>query len=313
MSQIKVLYIAGSNRCGSTLLARVLGDLPGFVAIGEALVHFFYGSSDDHVPCGCGQNVADCPFWKGISIPSRGDRVAARWLRLRRTAFLQLYLHRHPEQANQWTNSLRDFYFAIADHARAEVIVDSSKSPLHAILLSVVPNIDLHVVHLVRDPRSVAASSRRSKVWLPGASPLRATLRWLGMTLGSVYLQSRVSKSRTLRYEDFVRDPGHSIAQIMGDLGYEVLPTPLVNKSVVDLGPQHMLGSNPDKLRRGPTRITEKSLALGSFSRGLVSLLTAPALWKYGYWPSPTRDQFQPAPSSATAPPKMIVQETKQD
>jgi hypothetical protein len=30
-----VIYIAGSGRCGSTLLERVLGEIPGYVNVGE--------------------------------------------------------------------------------------------------------------------------------------------------------------------------------------------------------------------------------------------------------------------------------------
>src|SRR5580700_2943144 len=101
MGQTKVLYIAGSNRCGSTLLARLLGDLPGFVAIGEGLVHFFCGSSEDHVPCGCGLAVQDCSFWKGVSLPVEEEPFAARWLRLRRTPLLGSYCRRHPQQISE--------------------------------------------------------------------------------------------------------------------------------------------------------------------------------------------------------------------
>ncbi len=316
MDQIKVLYIAGSNRCGSTLLARVLGDLPDFVTIGEALVHYFSGSSQDHVPCGCGLDVNECSFWKRISFPVDADPVAVHWLRLRRTAFLTSYLRRHPEQARQWIESVRNFYQAIAQHTKAQVIVDSSKSPCHARLLSFVPGIELYVVHLVRDPRSVAASSSRRKEWLPGTSPLRAAARWLGMTLGSAYLQTRVLKSRTLRYEDFVRDPRSAILQIVGDLGANKVATPFFTDSVVDLGPQHMLGSNPDKLQRGRTRVADRSTRLPWLHRTMVSVLTGPVLWSYGYLGGRTNQaepNLMPSQTVIAPVPEMVAQDTKED
>lgn len=37
---VRVLYIAGIGRSGSTLLARALGEVDGFVAAGEVM-HFF--------------------------------------------------------------------------------------------------------------------------------------------------------------------------------------------------------------------------------------------------------------------------------
>lgn len=284
MGQIKVLYIAGSNRCGSTLLARLLGELPGFVTIGEGLVHFFCGSSEDHVPCGCGLPVQNCSFWKSISLPGEAEPFAARWLRLRRTPLLGSYRRRHPEQMIDLIKSVGDFYDRIAQYTGAEVIVDSSKSPLHARLLSWVSNVDLYVVYLVRDPRSVAVSSSRPKRWLPGASPFHATMRWLGLSFGSEYLRSRVPNWRRLRYEDFVKAPKVTTLQVAADLGYNFAEGPFTGESMADLGPQHMLGSNPDKLKGGPIRIAEKSADLPWLARVSVSVLTAPLLWRYGYW-----------------------------
>lgn len=314
MDRIKVLYIAGSNRCGSTLLARLLGDLPGFTAVGEAATHFCQGSRDDHVPCGCGLSVQTCPFWKEISLPLDADPFAARWLRLRRAPFLESYIRRHPEHPRRLISSLGNFYDMIAQRAGAQVIVDSSKSPLHARLLSWIPNVDLYVLHLVRDPRSVVASSRRPKQWLPGASPLHATARWLGLTLGSEYLRTWLPNMRTVRYEDFVKAPGPTTLQISAALGYKLVDLSFIHESTADLGPQHMLGSNPDKLQGGPTRIVEKSTDLPWIKRFFVSVLTAPALWRYGYWSEPRRRKLPDAVSQGTASiPEMVVRETTQD
>jgi predicted O-methyltransferase YrrM len=290
--RIKVLYIAGSHRCGSTLLARVLGDLPGFFAVGEGLLHFLGGTSRNRVPCGCGQCVQDCSFWKEISRPVEEVTFGAHWLRLRRIPFLESYCRRHPEEASELLNSVGSFYDAIARCAGAEVIVDSSKSPLHARLLSWVPNVDLYVVYLVRDPRGVVASYRQPKEWIPEASLPRATKRWLLVTIGSEYLRTCVPKWRALRYEDFVKAPRRATAQIAADLGFKVAEPPFMAESMAELGPQHMLGSNPDKLKRGPTLIAARSTHLPWLGKAFVSVLTAPLLWRYGYW-GEGRGEFQ--------------------
>lgn len=313
MGQIKVLYIAGANRSGSTLLARLLGDLPGFVAIGEGLVHFFRARADFHVPCGCGLSVRTCAFWRDVSIPSAVEQFEARWLRLRRAPLLDYYCRRHPEQTAELISSLGKLYETIAKRAGAEVIVDSSKSPLHARLLSWVPNIDLHVVFLVRDPRSVASSCSKRKEWLPGASPLHATKRWMGLTLASEFLQTCVPKWRTLRYEDFVREPKLTTLQIAADLGYASAEVPFISESMAQLGPQHMLGSNPDKFKTGPTRIAEQSVDLPWGSRALVSVLTAPLLWRYGYWGKELRQQSEAETPQETVVPEMVGEVAKRD
>jgi hypothetical protein len=284
MDRIKVVYIAGSHRCGSTLFARLLGGLPGVFPVGEALLHFFGGSSRNQAPCGCGRPVQECSFWTGVPRPVETVPFGARWLRLRRVALLERYLRRHPELANELMSQVGNFYRAIAKRAGAEVIVDSSKSPFHAKLLSLVPNIDLYVVDLLRDPRSIVASSRRRKEWIPRTSPLRTTKRWILVTLGTEYLRISVPRCRVIRYEDFVKAPGESILQVAGDLGYQRAAVPFMNESVAELGPQHMLGSNPDKLTGGTTTILDKSQALSWSTKTLVSILTAPFLRRYGYW-----------------------------
>jgi len=289
----KVLYIVGSHRCGSTLLARLLGDMPGFFAIGEGLLHFLGGSSRNRVPCGCGMGVQDCSFWNGISRPAEQVPFVARWLRLRRVPLLGSYCRRHPQEASELISSVSSFYDMIAQHSGAEVIVDSSKSPFHARLLSLVPDIELYIVYLVRDPRNIVASSRKRKEWIPGTSPLRTTKRWLLVTLGTEYVRSYLPKWHTLRYEDFVKAPRDATVQIAADLGCKHLETPFIMESVAELGTQHMLGSNPDKLKRGPTRIAEKATDLSWLDRAVVSGLTAPFLWRYGYWGSGWQGEFQ--------------------
>ena len=48
-----VVYIAGSGRSGSTLLERALGEIPGFVNVGE-LIDLYRRVADHGELCGCG-------------------------------------------------------------------------------------------------------------------------------------------------------------------------------------------------------------------------------------------------------------------
>ena len=183
-------------------------------------------------------SVQSCSFWKDISLPTEVERFGRRWLRLRRTPLMKSYCRRHPQQTSETISSLGKLYETIAQRAGAEVIVDSSKSPLHARLLSWVPNLDLHVVYLVRDPRSVVGSCRRPKEWLPGASPLRATARWLGLTLGSEYLRTSVPRWRTLLvYEDLVKSPRRATLLVgAADMGLRACDRPASRKIWRKLG-----------------------------------------------------------------------------
>src|SRR5215472_7373359 len=68
-----VVYIAGSGRSGSTLLERTLGEIPGFVNVGE-LIDLFRREASRADRCGCGLPFGDCPFWASV-----GERAFGGW------------------------------------------------------------------------------------------------------------------------------------------------------------------------------------------------------------------------------------------
>ena len=59
---------------------------------------------------------------------------------------------------------LTKLYCAIQSVSGSQVIVDSSKGPRYAMLLNEIPEIDLRVVHLVRDSRGVVYSWQKKHV-----------------------------------------------------------------------------------------------------------------------------------------------------
>jgi hypothetical protein len=60
-----VLYIAGTARSGSTVLAALLGTAPGVLAAGE-LTYFFRDVYLEERPCSCGATTAACPLWTTV-------------------------------------------------------------------------------------------------------------------------------------------------------------------------------------------------------------------------------------------------------
>ena len=76
---MKVLYIAGVGRSGSTLLERMLGAVPGSVNTGELNAIFSRVASQDQ-RCGCGEPFSACAFWasrrrRGVRRLGDGDRA----------------------------------------------------------------------------------------------------------------------------------------------------------------------------------------------------------------------------------------------
>ena len=95
-NQLKVLYIAGSGRSGSTILQNMLGEIEGFQPLGE-LCSIGHRYLEKH-RCGCGEPLDACGHWKAILNRAFGrfDRPAAhqlhRKLRIMRTRHLPVLL-----------------------------------------------------------------------------------------------------------------------------------------------------------------------------------------------------------------------------
>ena len=62
--KIKILYITGTGRSGSTLLNRLLDLHPRIFGVGEIFHLDAYYMHNDL--CSCGQPVRECPIWSRV-------------------------------------------------------------------------------------------------------------------------------------------------------------------------------------------------------------------------------------------------------
>lgn len=62
---VRLLYLAGIGRSGSTLLERLLGEVPGVCSLGE-VTHLWRRGVLRNERCGCGTPFLDCPFWRKV-------------------------------------------------------------------------------------------------------------------------------------------------------------------------------------------------------------------------------------------------------
>src|SRR6266545_3862920 len=78
----QVLYLGGLGRSGTTLLERLLGELPGAISLGE-VVHLWERGVVDGERCGCGKSFRDCAFWNEVGQAAFGgwDHVDIERLR----------------------------------------------------------------------------------------------------------------------------------------------------------------------------------------------------------------------------------------
>lgn len=308
----KVLYIGGSGRSGSTLLERLLGQLDGFTSVGELKLIWERGFSQNQL-CGCQQPFGECPFWKEVTSQTFGDpstfdvdKIKAQSMSIDRIRFIpnMLLSARQPAYAAQmdaYTEQLSRLYGSIASEAGASVVVDASKDPSTAYLLSRTPGIRLYVVHLVRDSRAVAHSWLRKKrrpeivvgqAYMRQHPPTRSAGEWLyrsvlfdiAPTLGGLQHLIRI------RYEDLVASPAQIIAEIVQFVEEPAREFPFLQGNTAEFDVvNHTVSGNPMRFQQGPMQLkldNEWETDLKRSHKTVVTAMTWPLLLKYGYLPS---------------------------
>ena len=307
---VPVLFIAGWGRSGSTLLARLLGQVPGVFSAGELRDVWLRGAIEDRL-CGCGETFRSCALWREV-----GERAFGGWdhLDVAEVQRLRVRLDRPwlpprllgsrfapalDAELLRYRDHLAALYRAIADVTGARVIVDSSKIPTYAMLLRGLPGIDLRVLHLVRDSRGVVHSwkKRVQRTDRPDTNGVDEMFRYGSASASVRYayynalthaLRAGRVPYRILRYEDLVEAPERQLRNVLaftdrpegdGDLGF-------LGDGHAELAPNHTVDGNPMRLQQGSVllRVDDAWRAdMGLLDRAVVTTLTAPLLALYRY------------------------------
>ncbi len=305
--RVRVLYIGGAGRSGSTLLCRVIGEQPHFHPVGEALNIWQQGVIENR-RCSCGSSFHKCPFWQDVADNAPGifERTAAgqfatfttKWLRTRHLPKLWTRRTRTDFAAilpPGYLQALSRLYKSIQEVSGAKIIVDSSKSPMYAYLIGLVDTLQVTSVQLVRDPRAVAFSWQRRLIdpqapettYLSQRQLANVTLEWIMSNL-SMEIVSRVSagRQRRLSYEEFVSDPlstARDLAEFAGEAFLQSGNTP---EGEMVLPTVHMVSGNPNRFVTGEIPIeldNEWRSALKGPRWLLVTTMTLPFLGRYEY------------------------------
>jgi hypothetical protein len=296
----RVLYVAAAGRSGSTLLDRIVGQLPGYVSTGELRVLPNAGIRENRL-CGCGKPFHGCPFWTDVGRVAYGGWDAVDPMALHAAgevgyvaAVGDLLRGRLPRAAGQ--DLLVRLYSAISEVAGGATVIDSSKGPRYGAVLAAVPEFDVRIAHLVRDSRGVAFSWGKhvTRPDVPDRSvemmrmpPWQAAGRWISQNAMLELLGRRATLART-RYEDLLASPRREIGRIMSGLGWGIDPAALgyVTGSSVDLAVDHTVMGNPMRMQHGPIELRLDDAwrdGMAFPSRAMVTTMTWPLLLRYGY------------------------------
>jgi hypothetical protein len=304
---IPVLFISGTGRSGSTLLDRLVSTHRHFCSIGE-LRFIWERSYGQNQLCGCGLPFHQCSFWKEVSYnafgvdPADVDQTAIIKLkesidRIRYAPWLVQSRRpkRYQTALSAYGKMIERLYAAVVEVSGTQVIVDSSKDPTHGLVLSQLPGLEVHVVHLVRDPRAVAFSWKRPRKrpeihWKAEDMPIErvstSATRWMmHNTQAELFSKSAASYSR-LRYEDFLVDPSATLTKIYAPFGWTDDDRQDTDHTEVLLEPIHSVSGNPMRFTHGPLKLKlddEWRDKMSPHDRRLVTTITFPLLVRYGY------------------------------
>jgi hypothetical protein len=239
--RLPYLYVAGMSYSGSTLLSMLLASHPEISSVGELT-----GPSRAHAvgyPCSCGEKVADCPFWRSVG---DGMHEAGLWFSPEHFDTRAITVNDIPGKlyamptGTAFTDTVRDHLLAgrgtrlsqarvaaercavmarvITEVEGTTTFVDTSKEWAQIAHLSRRRDLDLRVLHLIRDGRAVAASIMRHKR-ADAAAAAGAWVRVNQRAERAIRSHVRPERVMTLRYEDFCEKPDEAFARVARFLG----------------------------------------------------------------------------------------------
>jgi hypothetical protein len=300
---LRVIYIGGWGRSGSTLLDRLLGQVPGTCSVGEMRDLWLRGVLEDR-RCGCGEAFHACPFWKEV-----GSRAFGGWSRVHAEEMHRLRMRfdrpwttpllasrvRWPRSLDRYVETTAALYRSIASVSGARTIIDSTKIPSYAFLIHRIPDIDLRFVHLVRDSRGVIHSWQKAVDRHDSTAAPDRMLRYGTIAASGRYLLYNATADlvrlsripyQLVRYEDLSSNPGSVLTRIasFGDLPIEGID--FLDGDAATLPASHTVDGNPMRFATGRVEIrTDEAWRrqMTERDRRLVTLVTAPLLHRYGY------------------------------
>ena len=249
---VKVVFITGTSYSGSTMLGLVLGSDDTAFFSGEVKQYMRrrdlkQRQASGHHFCTCGERYEACAFWKSVHSRYGSQRnlnpaPGFSWSNLRLATRVVIPVKRGDDRPIPDHARLLEAIHDVAHAANPGVacVVDSSKSMRSLEALAGAPNLDLYVIHLIRDGVSVA-SSFKSRGW----STFYGIVSW---AMVNVFLARflRKNRIRTLRldYRSLSHATAEELDRINAFLGSSLKPEAVTQR--VREGVYHVFAGNKD-------------------------------------------------------------------
>lgn len=301
---MKVLYIAGYGRSGSTILDMTFSMQNNAIGVGE-LTHIFQHYTENQ-RCSCQQPYARCSFWSRVmeqwqaQLPGISLAEAAMITTNVQKRFGRYRTHITPDRESDFVKYGKiwhTLFTRIAQEANAGLVVDSTKSTrgvtYRPTALKQAAGLDVMILHLVRDPRAVMYSYLRGnnilleqgEATVKRGGAYRMLASWIFTNAAATYVARQAGLPYLrMRYETFVTNPVDAIGQISAKFDLDL--SDLQNKLRSAYPIQHDHGVAGNRVRRqGIQKLQDDQEWQTELQPGLrkLALVALPLIKVYGY------------------------------
>ena len=223
--KVKVIYVVGGGRSGTTILSFIIGSAGEVFNAGE--LKYFNDIRDMENPtiqamgnrCSCGADADKCKFWvdierklgEKVSLYKPGGILQRLKLALRLLFPLCTAIFNGEENFDDYRLFATILEQARAFNPQVEYVLDVSKSLDRLIALRADRRLDIRVLYIVRDGRGYINAYRNTH----GKCFFRWLLQWIVVNLMTrYYLKREKIDYFYLSYEQFCDQPGKYLEEI---------------------------------------------------------------------------------------------------
>ena len=296
METIKVIYIVGCGRSGTTIMDILLGNHVGLLSVGE-LIHAHDNWNEDKL-CSCGANLKKCDVWGDVGVEFfeyNSENSYYNIIKRQKDIEKQSSIVKHifgfyPKSVVQNYHSyVYGVFEMLKKKSSSSQIIDSSKSIGRCLLLLKNKKLNVKVIHLVRDPRGVYLSFQKKTIVTPTKSIFSLSFYWLIVNFLAEILRLKYGKNKVLRirYEDLVTNSDVTLKEIQKFLCIDLSDVNKKIKNKIPMQRGHLASGNRLKNQDKPIVLQpdlEWGVKIKLHQRLLVQFLCLPHMFYYKYF-----------------------------
>ncbi len=227
---VKVIYIMGTGRSGTTIQEVLLASNPDISGVGE-VTHLFTDGLLNNELCACGKDIEQCELWSSVlKLSGWNQDNASRLEKLfhdvtSHARFPLVWLNWLPNRLLQnYREENMRLFSSIAELTGCQYIVDSSKYAGRALLLARLFPESVYLVCLTRSPEGLLQAFRKTPASLARSEqrpkhPLMTMCYYIYTSLCFRLVLNAVSVSSVrINYEELREKPDVQLQRIANKL-----------------------------------------------------------------------------------------------